>query len=69
MSADLPAIVLAADVEIREAGPAAASKPASQPTSRYSRSVDALRAWRDAQTTEDRLSTLGLGLEKVSGNE
>lgn len=67
MSADLPAIVLAADVEIREAGPAAASKPASQPTSRYSRSVDALRAWRAAQTTEDRLSTLGL--EKVSGNE
>lgn len=66
MSADLPAIVLAADVEIREAGPAAASKPASQPT-RYSRSVDALRAWRAAQTTEDRLSTLGL--EKVSGNE
>ncbi len=66
MSADLPAIVLAADVEIREAGPAA-SKPASQPTSRYSRSVDALRAWRAAQTTEDRLSTLGL--EKVSGNE
>jgi hypothetical protein len=65
MSADLPAIVLAADVEIREAGPAA-SKPASQPT-RYSRSVDALRAWRAAQTTEDRLSTLGL--EKVSGNE
>ena len=68
MSADLPAIVLAADVEIREAGPAASSRPpASQPTSRYSRSVDALRAWRAAQTTEDRLSTLGL--EKISGNE